>query len=179
MTITRQLREIPGWPGYWAGSDGTIWSTFPGCGGRYTDVHPLAPHKDKYGYMRTSLGFYEARKTIPVHKLVALAFIGLRPEGMVICHRNGKKTDNRAENLSYGTAEENVEQKKAHGTFLSGERGPAAKLTDSQCRRMLRLLKAGHAQTAVAKQLGVGVSTVWAIKTGRSRPYLTAEAAVA
>ena len=37
-----------------------------------------------------------------------LTFIGTRPEGMVVNHKNGVKTDNRLENLEYITSRENT-----------------------------------------------------------------------
>lgn len=50
-----------------------------------------------------------------VHVLVAAAFIGPRPEGMVVCHYNDVKTDNRVENLRYGTRSENEADKRRNG----------------------------------------------------------------
>ena len=49
---------------------------------------------------------------VPVHKLVALAFIGPRPEGLDIDHINGDFRDNRLDNLEYVTHQEN--QKRAY-----------------------------------------------------------------
>ncbi len=50
-----------------------------------------------------------------VHSLVALAFHGPRPEGLEVRHLNGDPTDNRPENLRYGTHAENMQDKVAHG----------------------------------------------------------------
>lgn len=46
--------------------------------------------------------------TREVHCLVAEAFIGPRPEGQVVRHLNCDSTDNRPENLAYGTPQENI-----------------------------------------------------------------------
>lgn len=51
--------------------------------------------KDNFGWPHT------------VHSLVARMFIGEKPNGYVIDHRNGVKTDNRIENLEYVTRREN------------------------------------------------------------------------
>lgn len=48
------------------------------------------------------------KKSVFVHRLVATAFISDIPEGMVINHKNGIKTDNRVENLEIVTPRENV-----------------------------------------------------------------------
>lgn len=47
-----------------------------------------------------------------VHHLVALAFYGPRPAGMVVRHLNDDSDDNRAVNLAYGTPEENVQDRQ-------------------------------------------------------------------
>ena len=49
---------------------------------------------------------------VPVHCLVARAFLGPKPKGLEIDHVNGDFQDNRAENLEYVTHQEN--QKRAY-----------------------------------------------------------------
>jgi hypothetical protein len=50
-----------------------------------------------------------------VHKLVLEAFTGEpRPEGMVCCHINGNPSDNRLENLRWGTRHENAADTRRH-----------------------------------------------------------------
>ena len=39
--------------------------------------------------------------TVLVHRIVALAFLGPRPEGLEVSHLNGDDRDNRIENLCY------------------------------------------------------------------------------
>jgi hypothetical protein len=56
---------------------------------------------------------------ISVHCLVAVAFLGPRPGGLEINHKNGIKTDNRSENLEYITHDENI----AHATRMGKFRG--------------------------------------------------------
>lgn len=54
-----------------------------------------------------------------VHTLVAAAFIGPRPEGLLVCHRNDQKPDNAATNLYYGTRKDNAQdalRNGCHGT---------------------------------------------------------------
>lgn len=46
-------------------------------------------------------------KTFKVHRLVALTFLGERPEGMDIRHLDGVVTNNNVENLCYGTKSSN------------------------------------------------------------------------
>lgn len=49
-----------------------------------------------------------------VHKLVLEAFVCPRPAGMVCCHINGNPSDNRLENLRWGTLHDNAADKRRH-----------------------------------------------------------------
>jgi hypothetical protein len=51
-----------------------------------------------------------------VARLVLAAFVGACPPGMECRHLNGNHTDNRIENLAWGTHVENEADKKIHGT---------------------------------------------------------------
>lgn len=60
-----------------------------------------------YSYPRVQLcrdGVVARRR---VHRLVAEAFLGPRPDGMYVCHWNDDPTDNRLANLRYATPSQN------------------------------------------------------------------------
>lgn len=59
---------------------------------------------DKFGHVSVALGRNNSQC---VHTLVALAFIGPRPKGMDVAHKNCVGDDNRADNLKYATRREN------------------------------------------------------------------------
>lgn len=50
-----------------------------------------------------------------IHRLVALAFIGERPDGHYINHKNLNRLDNRVDNLEYVTPQENTRHAIANG----------------------------------------------------------------
>lgn len=64
------------------------------------------------------------------HRAVLEAFVGQRPQGMQCRHLNGNPKDNRLENLCWGTAQENSDDRRLHGTLPVGERSGTHKLTE-------------------------------------------------
>ena len=78
--------------------------------GRVRNAHTdkvLRPRKHCCGYLHVDLHYKGQRKTCLVHKLVATAFVEGWREGLEVNHKNGVKTDNRAENLEWVTSSEN------------------------------------------------------------------------
>jgi hypothetical protein len=110
-------------------------------------------------------------KRFGVHVLVAAAFIGPRPEGMQVNHKNGVKTDNRPPNLEYVTASENVKHAFATGlaTAARGEANGKARLTAGEAAYAKR---APGTNAEVAAELGVSRCTVDAIRKGRNWRHL-------
>lgn len=107
------------------------WSSIPGHEGRYEAstlgrirsimngprLKRATPQKAG-SYLRVGLCVADNGSrmvTRLVHQLIAETFIGPRPNGMVVRHLNGDKTDNRAENLAYGTPSQNSRDVVSHG----------------------------------------------------------------
>jgi hypothetical protein len=69
------------------------------------------------GYCRIDISdSHQKVHAVLVHKAVVEAFLGPRPKGQDTRHLNGIKTDNRLENLVYGTRSENIRDCLRHGT---------------------------------------------------------------
>lgn len=73
---------------------------------RWTKIRKA--RSDRYGYLRLNVKHGEKIKTLFVHNIVAECFIGPKPCGLTVNHKNGVKTDNRAENLEYISATSNT-----------------------------------------------------------------------
>ena len=67
----------------------------------------LKQSKNDWGYLKVDLCYQGQQKTCKVHTLVATAFVEGWREGLQVNHKNGVKTDNRAENLEWVTSSEN------------------------------------------------------------------------
>lgn len=73
----------------------------------------LSATRDGRGY--PTVRFQGERTNRKVHVLIAQLFIGPRPRGMHVCHRDGNPQNNAASNLYYGSPTENSRDTITHG----------------------------------------------------------------
>jgi hypothetical protein len=70
----------------------------------------------KRGYLSVCFVTNGRQETHEVHRVVAAAFLGQRPDGHEVRHLDGNRIDCRVANLAYGTRSENQRDKRLHGT---------------------------------------------------------------
>jgi hypothetical protein len=76
-----------------------------------------------------------------------------------LCHNN--RTDNRPENLAWGTQAENWSDRKAHGRGTDGERHPMSKLSDVQRAGIRFAVEAGLcSRRQAARTMGMSQSAI-------------------
>jgi hypothetical protein len=151
------FKPIIGWEAlYAAGTDGSIYRMDG------NDPSPLAGSPNSKGYLTVSLSRGE-RGTHSVHTLVCETFYGPAPfVDAQVRHVDGDQTNNRPENLDWGTQEQNWQDRKAHGRGMGGEHH-AAKLTAG----MVEAIRASNlSQRQLAAEYGVSQSTIWEAKNG-------------
>ena len=103
-----------------------------------------------------------------VHRLVLETFCGCCPEGQEACHNDGDKRNNKLSNLRWDTKSENVKDLYRHGKEIHGERAPNGRLRAGEALAIKQLAESGlYKLRDIAKQYGVSVPTVSAIKVGR------------
>lgn len=102
-------------------------------------------------------------ETRRVHRIVLEAFVGPRPEGMECRHLNGDKFDNRLENLTWGTPEQNTEDTVKHGARVVGEAVYNAKVKETD----VRAIRASKAPLkALVADYGLSMAQVSRIRNG-------------
>lgn len=82
----------------------------------------LKPSAHPFGYVCVVLSAGDQRKDCMAHVLVAAAFIGPRPDGMVINHIDSDPANNRPDNLEYVTQAENIAHSGRLGRRATGDR---------------------------------------------------------
>lgn len=120
----------------------------------------LAGYREHQGYIRITIN----RKRTFVHTIVLLAFAGQPRLGDQACHNDGNPSNNRSDNLRWGSCAENCNDKRIHGTLNIGKRNGKSKLTDDAVRAIRRdTRKSG----VVASEYGICSRNVWMIRSGK------------
>jgi hypothetical protein len=115
---------------------------------RYTD-----------GYRTACLCIGGVPKCFRVHRLVMSNFV--EPSDSFVNHKNGKRDDNRLENLEYCTQLENIHHSRdVLGHSKVGVRNPNAKLSEAMVREIFAMHAAGNLQKDIARRFSVARSMV-------------------
>ncbi|MEX0313769.1 MAG: HNH endonuclease [Allomuricauda sp.] len=174
------LKECPSFPGYSVNDKGDVFShrtrkPIPGQRGGSkaiidkTVCKKLSKNKTKKGYLVVSAKKAGNKpRNFGVHQLVADAFLGPKPNLHEIRHLDGNPSNNSPENLSYGTAKQNAQDRKRHGNYFSGEDHHNAKLTNKDAIRIRTLRKKGLKVKRLANQFHVSVATIESIIYNKS-----------
>lgn len=150
------------------------YQVIPSLNGRYAvtvdgDVYSLVtaprklrPARRNDGYLMVSGYLGDGRrKLVCVHRLVAEVFLEPDESRPFVNHKNGVKTDNRAANLEWVTAGENVRHAVRTG-LLSMPR----KYGESHRSRAASLRASGATYQAVADEIGCSIAIAYELCSG-------------
>lgn len=103
----------------------------------------LRPSPTTCGYLHFGPQINGKRVNAYVHHAVTEAFLGPRPAGLVVNHKDGCKTNNRIENLEYVTYSANHKHALAMGLSKPAKAKPAIRGDKHWTRRMPDRVKRG------------------------------------
>jgi hypothetical protein len=111
-----------------------------------------------------------------LHRQIAHTFLGKCPDGHVVNHKDGDKTNNRLDNLEYVTPKVNTQHMlrvlgKRRGMQCGG--GGRPMFTHEQVREIRKKLREGHSQLSLARTYKVSSEAIRYIYIRRSYAYVT------
>lgn len=113
------------------------------------------------GYLYASFTNSEGKaKKFLVHRVVLSSFIGPCPEGKEVCHRDGRRNNNRLDNLKYGTKKENMEDAIEHGSLSGSDRSYFSRIPIASVIEAQALLNSGLSLEAITEKTSLSISDV-------------------
>ena len=138
--------------------------------------------KDTYynstGYETVQIYIKGKLKQVSVHRLVALTFIDNPENKKEVNHISGDKTDNRIFNLEWVTHMENAHHAVKNNLWVypSGLDSRRNIYTKKDLKKVYKELLSGNTNISdISRKTGVGLDTIFLIKTGKRYQDLSEE----
>jgi hypothetical protein len=167
--LSKTWKFVAGYRGaYEVSSDGEVASLRDARGRARRKIKSQFLDRDRY--LRVNLCCDGHTRQIPVHRLIALAFLSPPLPGQILVrHLDGNSANNSVSNLAWGTSRENSDDAVLHGRMPRGEQHWSAKLSEADVRE-IRCLRAGDPKQwtyqRLADQFGVCYLTMKQIVRG-------------
>lgn len=160
-------RALADFPDYEVSDEGLVrsWKPLRNFAPRPSEPRLLKSKIDKDGYVVFTLYVDGVRRDVGAHILVALAFVGPKPEGQEVRHLDGSKTNNVPTNLCWGTRKENAEDRAVHGTQVRGTAINTAVLSEQD---VAEIKESRGGLKTLGDKFGVSPSAIWQIREGRA-----------
>lgn len=165
------MKKCPSFPGYSVNEKGEVFShrirkRIPNmhCGS-YAVIcdsacKKLSPALKGKGYLQVSIKTATTIRPIGVHVLVADAYIGPRPKGMLVRHLDDNPKNNHPSNLRYGTYLDNAHDRLINGGYKRGGEHVNAKLTNQQSEEIRDLRRKGVKVKELAEKFDISIATI-------------------
>lgn len=165
------FKEVDGFPAYRVSEEGEIetcwqWGAFYAGMPAEKKWKPLPVKPNAKGYIPIHLRDVgrKGRRT-HLHRLVAETHVSKAPFlNACVRHLDGNPTNNKVENLAWGTYLDNENDKLSHGTHRS--RITNAKLTPEKMEMARAMRVSGATTNAIAKAIGVSRPTISRLLSG-------------
>lgn len=174
-------RNIPDFPGYKVGNDGTVWSCLERVyrNGKRVNNQPgtnwkkLKENLPKAAYYTVGLAKDKKQFTKAIHRLVLENFVGPCPEGMEACHNDGNSLNNNLSNLRWDTHNSNIKDSIKHDAYSKGEDHYRSKLTLNQVIAIREEYSLGKASyTQLASRYLVKHKAIWDVVNRKTWKHL-------
>ena len=103
--------NVPGFPGYHVTKDGEVYSMKCRSGKR-PKAFKLKPRLSSNGYYRIGLYKDGIKYERRLNRLVAMIYIPNPDNLPLVCHRDNNPLNNKVENLSWGSIEDNIKDRE-------------------------------------------------------------------
>jgi len=161
---TEEWRPIPDYEALYSASNlGRLRADTRQKGSIYPAGHILKPSASpRRQYLQVTLAGTKPRKTYFVHVLIARTFIGPRPEGQEVNHKDTIQTNNRALNLEYLTHAEHEAHAALHSQKAYGEKSNRATLKAADIPIIRAMTDIPPQEMAI--RFGVTVATIGKVR---------------
>lgn len=156
------MKEISDFPNYLLTKEGEIWSK--------NRQRFLVGGLDPDGYKQWVACNKLGRKTLKVHRQVALLYLPNPDNHPIINHKDGVKTNNHVDNLEWCTVSHNL--KEAHRLGLVDQRGdknPASKYDNELVTEFIRTYSSEISINQHCKNFGIKYGSGYAFIKGLRR----------
>lgn len=168
---------VPGYPYYEVSDVGEV-RRATDSKRQYKAGYVLKPKLSKHGYMVVSLWDGARYYHVGVHRLVCMAFHGEPAnDNLQVCHNDGDRLNNTQDNLRWGTAKENADDRAIHDNWTPefGVDHHNAILNDEAVAQMRRLSRSGQSIVSIAAAFGVHKVTARDAIQGRTWKHVSEE----
>lgn len=143
-------------------------------GGQRKILKQSVYRKTGHTYVRSSINYKKI--TIRTSQEVAKAFLGEKPDGTVVCHKNDIPSDNIYTNLYYGTMKQNMADRERNGHTAKSINNGRAKL-DPQKVLEIRKLAGKLSSHATGRLFGVSHTVIDDVRKRKTWKHVLEEAA--
>lgn len=159
-------RKYEDYDHYRVSDDGQVKSDYSG------EWKKIKPSDNTSGYPFVQLFKDGIAKNVPIHRMVATAFVDGRDDGLQVNHIDGNKHNNRFDNLEWISPSANT--KHAYDNGLARWNGCVPDNSSVCPRRPIRVVETGDVypnQHECAKAIGADVGNINACLKGRLRRH--------
>lgn len=140
------------------------------CPNLQANYKPIKPCRDGRGYLNFTVRKDGKAKVLLIHIEMAKAFIPNPNCYKLVRHLNDIKSDNRIENLEWGTHSENMQDSISNGKHYHHTKDQRSKLSSTD---VIYIINSKETNCELGRKFKVSESTISKIRLGRTHPNVT------